>query len=186
MNRDDKQLISNYLEGDDRALGILVDRYISDAYNFAFNLTKDSQLAEDITQESFVKAWKNIRKFIPTNSFKGWLFRIVKNTAIDALRKRKEEVSFSVFENNEGENSLVETLVDTAPLPDELIRRAEDARYLEELLEQINPEYREVLTLRNTSNLTFEEIGKILKRPLHTVKSQHRRAMIALRRLATT
>jgi len=185
MSRSDEQLISDYLEGDDQSLSVLVDRYLSDAYNFALSLTKDSQSAEDITQESFVKAWKNIRKFVPTNSFKSWLFRIVRNTAIDTLRKKKE-VAFSVFENVEGENPLVASLADTAPLPDELLARAEDAQYLEKLLEQLNPEYREVLTLRNTSNLTFEEIGKILQKPLHTVKSQHRRALIALRRLATT
>lgn len=186
MQKADEQLISDYLEGNEKALSVLVDRYLSDAYAFAVKLTGDAQVAEDITQESFTKAWKNMRKFVPGNSFRGWLFSIVRNTAIDFLRKKKT-VPFSAFETtSDGENVLVATLADAGPLPDELLARAEDARFLETLLEQINPEYREVLTLRHTSNMTFDEIGKLLKRPLHTVKSQHRRGLVALRRLLET
>lgn len=182
MEREDEQLISGYLEGDDKALSVLVDRYLTDVYSFALNLTNDTQAAEDIAQESFIKAWKNIRRFLPGNSFQAWLFSITRNTAIDWLRKRKE-VTFSSFETAEGENALTATLSDEGPLADELLARTEDARYLDGLLEQINPDYREVLALRYSSNLTFEEIGEILRRPLHTIKSQHRRALVALRRL---
>lgn len=186
MQTNDEKLISDYLEGNEKALTILVDRYLSDAYSFALKITHDSHLAEDVTQESFTKAWKNMRKFIPGNSFRGWLFTIIRNTAIDILRKKKD-VPFSVFEiNTEGENALVATLADTSPLPDELLARAQDAQYLSFLLSQINPEYREVLTLRHTSNMTFAEIGKLLKRPLDTVKSQHRRGIASLRRLMET
>ncbi len=183
MQKEDEQLIADYLEGDEKALAILIDRYLSDAYTFAVKLTGDTQTAEDITQESFTKAWKNMRKFIPGNSFHGWLFSIIRNTAIDFLRKKKA-VPFSVFETTtNGDNVLVATLADAGPLPDELLARTEDARFLEMLLGQINPEYRQVLTLRNTSNMTFAEISKVIKRPLHTVKSQYRRGLVALRRL---
>ena len=182
MKKEDEQLISAYLEGDDHALTVLVDRYLPDAYNFAFKLINDQHIAEDVTQESFMKAWKNMRGFIPGNSFRGWLFRIIYNTSIDYLRKRKE-LPFSNFENSEGYNSLVATLTDKEPLQDELLSRAEDVKYLEAFLIQLNPQYHEVLTLRHTSNMTFDEIGKVLKRPIHTVKSQYRRGLVSLRRL---
>ncbi len=185
MEKDDEQLISAYLEGDDHSLSVLVDRYLADAYNFAFKLTNDSHIAEDITQESFMKAWKNIRKFIPGNSFQSWLFSIIRNTSIDYLRKNRE-LPFSNFETQEGYNTIMSTLTDTEPLQDELITMAENTRYVENLLEQINPQYREVLTLRHTSNMTFDEMSKILRRPLHTVKSQYRRGITSLRRLINT
>jgi RNA polymerase sigma-70 factor (ECF subfamily) len=180
MKRNDEQLISDYLEGDDTALSILVDRYLNDLCAFAYSLTNDRQSAEDVAQEAFVKAWKNMRRFVPGNSFKGWLFRIARNTAIDLLRK-KQDIVFSAFETEEG-NVFLDTLKDTEPLPDELLERAENTHYLKGLLEQLNPAYREVLTLRYTSNMTFEEIGQIVGRPLHTVKSQYRRAITALQR----
>lgn len=182
MRKDDGQLVSSYLEGDEKSLNILVDRYLKDVYNFAYRLTNNQQAAEDIAQESFIKAWKNIRRFIPGNSFRTWLFAITRNTSIDWLRQKKE-IALSSFEDERGINPLIETLADGQPLPNELIARAEDVAYVRALLSELNPEYREVLELRYSSNPTFAEIGEILKRPLHTVKSQHRRALAALRRV---
>ncbi|MHB1316750.1 MAG: RNA polymerase sigma factor [Minisyncoccota bacterium] len=185
MKKTDEQLISDYLEGDAQALTVLVDRYLEDAYNFAFRLTKNKHVAEDVTQESFVKAWKNIRKFISSNSFRSWLFSIIHNTSIDYLRKRKD-VSFSSFETIEGYSPLISNLTDTEPLQDELFALAENTKYVENILNQINPQYREVLNLKYTSNMTFSEISKLLKRPLHTIKSQYRRGTTSLRRLLNT
>ena len=181
MEKDDKQLISEYLNGDEKALGYLVERYLKDVYNFAYKLTNDLQASEDITQESFVKAWKNIRKYRHESNFRTWIFSIARNTAVDWLRQKKD-LTFSTFEDAQGENKFVDTLVDARLLPDELFEQAENIKLVEGLLIQLDPRYREVLTLRYTSDLTFEEIGKILHRPLHTVKSQYRRALIALRR----
>jgi len=182
MTKGDEQLIADYLEGNERALDALVDRYLADVYNFSFTLVRDEAVAEDVVQESFVKAWKSIRRFSPGNSFKGWLFSIVRNTAIDWLRKKKEFV-FSNFENAKGENPFIDNIPDDMPNADELLGLAEDKERLEEILAELNPQYREVLALRRDSNMTFEEIGKALKRPMHTVKSQYRRGMAALKRL---
>jgi len=181
MEKTDEQLISDYLDGDEEALGFLVDRYLTNTYNFALKLVQDKQVANDISQEAFIKAWKKIRGFKRESGFQTWLFSITRNVAVDWLRKKKD-VAFSAFENEQGENTLVQALVDNNPLPDDLLARAEDVLFVASLLEELDPLYRDVLDLRYSSNMMFEEIGEFLKRPLHTVKSQHRRALIALRR----
>ncbi|NTV44411.1 MAG: sigma-70 family RNA polymerase sigma factor [Candidatus Yonathbacteria bacterium] len=180
----DDAVIAAYLAGDEESLATLVDRYMDDAYRFAMKLVGDSEVAEDVVQESFIKAWRHIRRFRPGANFRTWLFSIVRNTAIDRLRKKKEQ-ALSSFENEEGENVLAVTIPDEAPRADELLARAEDAAYIERLLVELNPQYREVILLRYGDGLTFKEIGDILKKPLHTVKSQHRRAVEALRKVAS-
>ena len=182
MKHSDEQLIDEYLDGNEKAIGTLVDKYLIDVYNFTFKLTRDHGASEDITQESFIKAWKNIRGWKRQSSFKTWLFVISRNTAISWLRS-KRDLSMSSFENKEGRNILAETISDGKPSANELLVLAEDINLVQNLLQEINPLYRDVLTLRYEDKITFEEIGQILKRPLHTVKSQHRRAIVSLRRL---
>lgn len=179
----DSELIASYIGGNARALDTLVGRYLSDVYAFAKRLTRDSDAAEDIAQEAFVKAWNKIRSFRPNANFRTWLFTITRNTALDYLRKKKE-LAFSAFDTADGGNVISDTLADEVPLPDELLALAEDAAYAQSLLSELNPTYREVLTMRHTGNLTFKEIGTLLGRSLHTVKSQYRRGVLALKRVS--
>jgi len=161
----------------ERVGGYAVKRFVITAYD-----EENKQAAEDITQETFIKVWKKIKKYNPDKNFKTWLFTIARNTAIDWLRKKRNLV-FSNFENNEGENYLENELVDPNPLPDKILTQTEDQEFVEKLLQQLAPIYREVLILRYNNDLTFEEIAEILDKPLDTVKSQHRRALIILRKL---
>ena len=96
------------------------------------------------------------------------------------MRKRKD-VAFSSFTNEDGDNVLLETLADEEPLPDALVEKAQDAQALAELLTTLTYPQREILILHYTNGLTFEEIGQVLGEPLNTVKSRHRRAVMALR-----
>jgi RNA polymerase sigma-70 factor (ECF subfamily) len=182
MEMDDQQLIADYISGDDAAFSILVKRHMQSIYNFSMRIAGNPQNAEDITQETFLKVWRNIKKYRPEQSFRSWIFTIAHNTAIDFLRKKKQLV-FSDFENEEGNNMLEDTLQDPALLPDELAARAQDQQLLAGLVAQLSPIYQEVLLLYYNEQLTFDEIGRILGKPLDTVKSQHRRALLALRKL---
>jgi RNA polymerase sigma-70 factor (ECF subfamily) len=183
MERDDRQLIADALAGDDDAFAFLVHRHLSAVYNFSYRFGGRED-ADDIAQETFFKVWKNLKKFRPDGNFKTWLFQIARNTTIDCMRK-KRDVTFSRFENEEGENFLEETLADNEPLADEIFARAEERKRVEKLLEELPPLYREVVILHHQHDFTFEEIGNILKKPLDTVKSQHRRALILLREMLT-
>jgi len=177
----DKDLISKYLEGDESALELLIGRYLKPIYSFAYRLVGNSQDAEDISQEVFLKVWKNLKKYNDTKSFKTWIFTITKNTAYDFLRKKKEIV-FSDFENDDGENNLEDSPVSLEILPELALIKGEDVAILEEAIKKLPPDYRTVLFLKETGELTFEEIGEIINKPMNTVKSHYRRAILSLRK----
>lgn len=183
MEKDDKQLIEDYLNGNDAELKILIDRHIKAVYNFIFRICNNAQDSDDITQEVFIKMWKNIKKYNNKQNFKTWLFTIAKNTAFDCLRKKKNLV-FSDFETPAGKNLLKETLTDETPNPEEIIIKTENEELINSLIKQLPAFYQTILLLRYTDEFTFEEISKILNKPLNTVKSQHRRALILLQNLA--
>lgn len=182
MDTRDNELILEYIEGDTEALEEIVARNIGLVYRYALRMTMDVEQAQDITQETFVKLWRNIHKFDTERNFRTWLLGIAHNTAIDFLRKRKIFV-FSDFNTRDDGNEIIDTLADTAPLPPELFEQAERKELLAHALEEISPMLREVLALYYEEGLTFNEIGEILNKPLNTVKSQHRRALEALRKI---
>lgn len=178
----DEQLIADYLAGDKEALEILIKRYFKRIYGFAYRYAGNSQDAEDITQEVFVKAWRNLKKFDQNKNFKTWIFHIAKNTSLDLLKKKKA-IPFSSFGAEEGENFFTGTLADPAPLPSELFERADIALVLNSAVEKLPPKYHAILFFYYNDRFTFREIAEILGEPLHTVKSRHRRALIQLRKL---
>lgn len=182
MDTRDNELILEYIEGEAEALTEIVARNIGLVYRYAFRMTKDTEQAEDITQETFVKLWKNIHKFDLEKKFRTWLLGIAHNTAIDYLRKRKIFV-FSDFDTKDEGNAIIDTLADIAPLPSEIFEQVERKQLLDRALEEISPMHREVLALYYEEGLTFNEIGEILNKPLNTVKSQHRRALESLRKI---
>ena len=186
MERSDEELLAAYLRGDEEAFSILVDRYLKVVYSFVVRFVGDEHDAEDIVQETFLKAWKSAKSYNEsTSKFKTWVLRIARNSAIDHLRKRKQ-VPFSAFDTDEGLNMLAETVPDTAPLPDEEFAKAQDAESLNKAMQSLNPEAREILLLHYTSGLTFLEIGELLGQPQNTVKSRHHRAVLSLRKVLST
>jgi RNA polymerase sigma-70 factor (ECF subfamily) len=181
MDPDDKKLVTDFLEGDSEALGGLLERYLNLVYRFAFRITRDSHDAEDVTQATFIKVWHNLHKFDVEKNFRTWLLSIAHNSAIDLLRKRKSFV-FSDFDTLEGGNSITDALPDPTPLPPEIFSRAEDKKFLDSALSELSPAFQEILILHHEEGLTFSEISSIVSKPLNTVKSQYRRALLTLRR----
>ena len=189
MNKSDQELVLNYLNGDLESLEVLIHSYLKPIYSFAYRYVGNSQDAEDITQETFVKIWRNLKKFDQQKSFKTWIFSIAKNTAIDFLKKSrsasggKKAIPFSEFENENGENIITETLADPSPLPHELLEKAGVAQMLNSAMEKLSPKYRMVLFLRYNDHFNFREIAESLGEPLHTITSRHRRALVILKNL---
>lgn len=183
-NNNEQILIKKYFSGDEKSLEILISSYLKPIYNFVYRYLNNKQDAEDITQEVFVKMWRNLKKFDQRRIFKTWIFSIAKNTMIDFLRKKKM-ILFSEFENEEKKNKLTETIADPAPPPDEILNRTYITEMLNKAIKQLSLKYRLVLFLRYNDHFNFREIAEVLGEPLHTVKSRHRRALIQLKKLLT-
>ncbi len=186
MDRTDEELIADFVEGNEEAFSTLVERHLKTVYSFVVRFVGNSEEAEDIVQETFLKAWKGAKQYrAEASKFKTWVLRIARNTAIDFLRKRKHIV-FSEFENDEGQNVLAETVPDPHELPDEVFARIENADMLAKTIDKLSPEAREILLLHYTNGLTFLEIGEMLNEPTNTVKSRHHRAIQNLKKLLPT
>lgn len=182
MHRTDEQLAAGAVHGDRAALGILIQRYLTLVYRFAYRIVGNAYDAEDIAQETFVKVWKHLKRFDERKSFKTWMLSIAKNTALDFLKKKKA-VPFSSLVDGEGGHAPIEEVADSEMLPSELFDRADLVSFFAAVFAKLSPHYRVVLTLHYNEQLSFREIGEVLGEPLHTVKSRHRRAIIALRAL---
>ena len=178
----DSELVHKVLQSDDVALKVLVDRYLPSVYTFCLRYTGSEEDAQDAAQETFLKAWRKLKRFDTKKSLKTWLFAIAKNTATDLMRKRKSVV-FSKFDTAEDNNVLTDTLADPEPLPDELFERASLESNAREALAQLPDRDRAILSLRYDEEESFENIASIMKIPANTVRSLHRRALIALRKL---
>ncbi|HUZ92416.1 MAG TPA: RNA polymerase sigma factor [Candidatus Paceibacterota bacterium] len=176
----DEQLVVRYRKGDEASLELLVKRYLPQIYGFARQYAGDSDKASDIAQETFVKVWKNLKKFDEQRSFRSWIFTIAKHTALDWL-KRKEEIPFSRFESDTEENFL-ENIPDSVVPVQFAIEQKEHAKKISRMLDRLPVNYRTIVALRHDDDLTFQEIARRVKAPLNTVKSRYRRALLALRK----
>ncbi len=173
----DEDIVDLYLKGETENFKILIDRYGDMIYNFSLRFV-GADTAEDVSQDVFIKAWRGIKKFDKNKAqFKTWLFTIARNTITDYLRKKKT-ISF-----NSLDESFIESIEDENPNQEEIAEKIENSARLAKALENIPINSRLVLTLYYQEDMTFEEIGRVLGKPLNTVKSQHRRALLELKKM---
>jgi RNA polymerase sigma-70 factor, ECF subfamily len=176
----DEEIIALYKDGYEEVLKELIEKYTSPVFNFVAQLA-GRENATDLVQEIFIKVWKNLKRFDPEKaSFKTWIFTIAKNASIDFLKKKKN-ILFSDLGNEEIPD-FSENIPDEELLPDQALQKLQDSNLLNKLLEELSISYRTVLLLHYQEEMTFEEIGKVLKKPLNTVKSSHYRAILKLRK----
>lgn len=181
MEKTDEQLVEDYLLDDKSSFDEIVNRYIKMIYNFVYRLSGNEKEAEDITQEVFLKVWKNLKKFDREKSFKTWIFSIAKNTAIDYLRKKKD-IPISFFDDEDGENFLENTLIDNEPLADKKIDIEYNKKEIEKVMQDLTMIQREVIILKYLNEMSLSEVAEILNISKDTVKSHHRRALIKMKK----
>lgn len=183
MDDDINQILDRIISGSESAFSEITGLYLKPIYNFVFRMVGDRDAAEDLAQETFVKAWKNLKKFDQKRSFRIWLFTIAKNTTFDYFKKKKE-IPFSTF-TDEGGESWLENVADENILPDEILERKNIAEELDEILQKLPPHYRAILFLHYKEDFSLHEITEILGEPYNTIKSRHQRGLGKLKELFT-
>jgi len=176
----DEQLVQAYLAGEPAAFDVLVRRNLNQVFNFVFKYVHTQTEAEDVAQESFLKIWKNLKKFNPKYKFKTWALTIAKNTALDRLKK-KGLVPFTQMDDVAG-GQFAETLTSSQPLAEELLGRLDDIAMIGHALAKLPDSQREILDLYYEQGFNFREISELLKQSANTIKTRHRRAILALRK----
>lgn len=182
MRVSDNNLIKKISNGDDSAFSVLLNRYLKPVYNFLFRLTNDSSTLDDLTQETFIKAWKNLSRFDQNKNFKAWIFAIAKNTAYDHFKKKKT-LPFSMFYDSQGNNKLENITIEDHLSPNKILEKEEQANAFEKKLNQLPGPYKVILLMRYKDDFLLQEIADILGEPYNTIKSRHNRALLKLRRI---
>ncbi len=160
----DQLLIDRCLAGDSRAFNDLINRYKRQVFSLIFRLVRNQSDAEDIAQNTFIKAYKSLGSYDPSYPFLTWLFKIAHNSAIDFLRAQKPD-SLSIHDE---ENPL--DIEDTDTSLEERIEAASQQELIDKVLGTLPPLYREILILRHQQELSYEEISETLDIPVGTVK----------------
>lgn len=166
----DEQLAAAARDGSDDAFRQLVERFERPVFSLLVRMVRSSELAEDLAQETFVKAWKALGRFDPARKFSSWLFKIAHNSALDALRRRDDAALSLDAPGPDGEAPLELPADPTAENPLAVALGREAGVVLEAALATLRPAYREILLLRFAEELSYEEIAQVTGNPLGTVK----------------
>jgi RNA polymerase sigma-70 factor (ECF subfamily) len=180
----DEELVKRSLEGDREAYRALVERYQSRLMAVAVDILKTREDAEDVVQETFVKAFLSLKQFKGESSFYTWLYRICFNMAVDIRRKvaRRGGTHFEYKEQVSVNNSAEGASGSTSPTvhdgsqrlegPHDALARKELGRKIQEVLGELSEEHRAVITLREIDGLDYEEIAQASGAPKGTVMSR--------------
>ncbi|MEC5166292.1 RNA polymerase sigma factor (sigma-70 family) [Flavobacterium sp. PL11] len=168
-----KNQIEKAKKGDQTAFTFLLNQYWNEVYGFMLLRTQNETNAEDITIETFSKAFDKIATYNPEFQFNTWLIAIAKNVHIDLLRKNKSSLFIDI--TNE-ENQQAYNIADTTPsAEDELITEQNLSRLLQ-FIKELKPHYQEVIQLRYFQELSYQEIATKIGEPLSNVKVKLLRA----------
>lgn len=177
----ESELISAYIRGDENAFTLLVNRYKSKVYTTIYLVVKDSYVAEDLTQDTFIKAIKTLKdgRYNEEGKFLPWILRIAHNLAIDYFRRAKRYPNVVFEDGSSVFNSLnfAEDSIESAQI------RKESHEHLRSLIKKLPQQQREVLVMRHYEDLSFQEIAEATGVSINTALGRMRYALINLRKL---
>ncbi|MBI2952302.1 sigma-70 family RNA polymerase sigma factor [bacterium] len=176
----DSDVLADVMAGDVEAFEKIVDRHKNRLFNFVYRFVGDRETAEDIVQETFLRAFRRRKEYRAIANFSTWLFTIAGNLAKSELRRRKRWRFFSLNWDEESETGI--EIPDESHRPDTMAETAMTDEMIQEAIESLPANYRKVILLRDVEGLSYQEIAKIVSRPVGTVKSRVNRARLRLQR----
>jgi len=174
QKKSDQELISRSKRGDKEAFGEIVNRYYEKVYGVCYGVVNEREAARDCAQDTFLKAYRMISKFEGRSKITTWLHRIGVNTSIDYLRRKHPQIPVDTIGLSEDEDAEVKSwrLEDFSPGPRDLAHISELKSLIEKALQELTPEHRAVLLLREWQGLSYEEIAESLGVEMGTVMSR--------------
>ena len=168
----DAELISAVLQGERDRFSELVKRYQGRLVNYLYRFFRNLEEAQDLAQEVFLKIYKALDRYDPRYKFSTWLFRVAQNAAIDRIRKRRLKlVSMDRQGDPDGDGRSWE-FPSSDPSPYKDLRDQERGSAIQQAIDELPWEYRELIVLRHFGELSYNEIATLKKMPLGTVKNK--------------
>jgi RNA polymerase sigma-70 factor (ECF subfamily) len=179
---DESALIQSAQKGELDAFNRLIFAYQDMAFNVAYRMLADEDLAEDAVQNAFISAYNNLGSF-RGGSFKAWVMRMVTNGCYDELRRQKRRPTTPLEPMNEDneEHDSAAWMASDEPSAENRMEQAELEHALQHCLEQLPPEFRAVVVLVDVQGLDYSEVSQSVKTPLGTIKSRLARARLKIR-----
>jgi len=182
MDWTDADAVAQVRAGNPDAFRVLVERHSRAIFRLAFRMTGNEQDAEDAVQETFLRAFKQLKNFDGRSSFSTWLYRVCANCTIDSMRVRKKHEQKRVRDQEDSETDLLAQQASKAPSAEQLTHSREINSMLEPALEQLSVMERTAFVMRHYEGLGIEEIGRILEVQPNAAKHSVFRAVQKLRR----
>ncbi|MBM7644492.1 RNA polymerase sigma-70 factor (ECF subfamily) [Scopulibacillus daqui] len=177
-----KRLIKKIKKGDQAAFEEIVNLYKNQVYNICYRMVGLPHEAEDLAQETFLRAYTHIDQFKSDKTFSTWLYRIATNLSIDYLRKKRPSTYLDAdIPGTEGFTMYMHVPSDER-LPEDRLIENEKQKIIHYEINQLPPKYRSVIVLKYLQDLSLKEISNILNLPETTVKTRVHRAREALRK----
>jgi RNA polymerase sigma-70 factor (ECF subfamily) len=183
---DEADLVAKAKAGDEQAFTVLVNQYERKIYRLAKHITQNDEDAEDVLQESFLKAYEHLSNFQGNSKFYTWIVRIAVNESLMKLRKRKGDRTVPLDEPvDTGEEMVAREIAVWEDNPEQRYSREEMQQILDEAVQSLKPDFRTVFILRDIEELSTEETAESLGISIPAVKSRLLRARLALREKLT-
>jgi RNA polymerase sigma-70 factor (ECF subfamily) len=183
---DETEVLALARQGDVGAFSQLMKRYETKIFRLAQHITQNREDAEDVLQETFLKAYEHLDQFQGNSKFYTWVVRIAVNQALMKLRKRRSDRSVSLDEGiDTGEDTVIREIAAWDENPEQRYSREELGAILDEAVESLSPPYRTVFVLRDIEELSTEETAEALDLSIPAVKSRLLRARLQLREKLT-